>query len=113
MKKKKSARRRFLKGSAALVGGLAAGVLGGLRTASGQTKEYQTPEPAYLQRHDVPPWSTRSKYDTVIRRPFGGQPGVTSYTPLQDLKGIITPADVHFENNHENGAIPDIDPSKF
>ncbi len=109
MKPKESGRRQFLKGSAALVGGLAAGGLGGLQVASGQQ---QTPEPEYIQRTGVPPSSTRSDYDTIARRGFAGQ-GVSAYTPLQDLKGIITPNEVHFEVNHENGVIPVIDPTQF
>ena len=107
MKSKESGRRRFLKGSATLVGGLAAGGLGGLRPASGQ----QTPEPEFIQNRSVLPASTRSKFDTLVRRGFAGR-GVAAYTPLHDLKGIITPAEVHFENNHENGVVPNIDPNQ-
>src|SRR4029079_7109737 len=32
-------------------------------------------------------------------------------TPLQDLEGIITPADLHFERHH--GGVPTIDPQKY
>lgn len=32
-------------------------------------------------------------------------------TPLQDLDGIITPADLHFERHH--GGIPEIDPERY
>ena len=106
MKPKGSDRRRFLEGSAAFVGGLA---VGGLRPASGQQ---QTPEPEYIQNRSVLPSSTRSKFDTMSRRGFAGR-GVSAYTPLQDLKGIITPNEVHFEVNHENGVTPLVDPSKF
>ena len=109
MKPEESGRRQFLKGSAALVGGLAAGGLGGLQVARGQQ---QTPEPEYIQRTGVPPSSTRSEFDTIARRGFAGQ-GVSAYTPLQDLKGFITPNEVHFEVNHENGVIPVIDPARF
>jgi len=109
MKQKESDRREFLKGSAAIVGGLAAGGFGGLQTASGQQ---QTPEPNYIQRRDVPPSSTRSEFDKIARRGFNGR-GVSAYTPLQDLKGIITPNEVHFEVNHENGIIPVINPAEF
>jgi sulfane dehydrogenase subunit SoxC len=47
----------------------------------------------------------------MSRRGFAGR-GVSAYTPLQDLKGIITPNEVHFEVNHENGVTPNIDPSQ-
>src|SRR5688500_15272170 len=35
----------------------------------------------------------------------------SSQTPLQDLEGIITPADLHFERHH--GGVPTIDPKKY
>ena len=35
----------------------------------------------------------------------------SSRTPLQDLFGTITPADLHFERNH--GGVPAIDPNKY
>ena len=36
---------------------------------------------------------------------------IASNTPLQDLEGIITPADLHFERHH--AGIPDIDPDSY
>src|SRR5687768_11109625 len=35
----------------------------------------------------------------------------SSQTPLQDLDGIITPADLHFERHH--GGVPAIDPKQY
>ena len=37
--------------------------------------------------------------------------GTSSRTPLQDLHGTITPADLHFERHH--AGIPDVDPSTY
>jgi sulfane dehydrogenase subunit SoxC len=37
--------------------------------------------------------------------------GNSSGTPHQDLMGIITPADLHFERHH--GGVPDIDPASY
>ena len=37
--------------------------------------------------------------------------GASSRTPLQDLHGTITPADLHFERHH--GGVPDIDPAEY
>ncbi len=34
-----------------------------------------------------------------------------SFTPLEILSGIITPADLHFERHH--GGIPSIDPARY
>ncbi len=38
-------------------------------------------------------------------------PGGVSRTPLQDLNGIITPSDLHFERHH--AGVPDIDPQGY
>ena len=44
----------------------------------------------------------------IINRP---SPSSSSRTPLQDLRGIITPADLHFERHH--AGIPAIDPERY
>ena len=41
----------------------------------------------------------------------GAVRGAASRTPLQDLHGIITPSDVHFERHH--GGIPAVDPADY
>lgn len=51
---------------------------------------------------------TRSPFETPARRAIGG---ALSFTPLQDLHGTITPADLHFERHH--AGIPLIDPSRY
>ncbi len=35
----------------------------------------------------------------------------SSVTPLQDLDGIVTPSDLHFERHH--GGVPDLDPAAY
>jgi sulfane dehydrogenase subunit SoxC len=55
------------------------------------------------------PVGTRSRFVTAIRSPTGQITG-TSLTPLQDLTGTITPADLHFERHH--AGIPQIDPAR-
>ena len=35
----------------------------------------------------------------------------SSRTPLQDLRGTLTPADLHFERHH--GGVPEIDPDRY
>ncbi len=52
---------------------------------------------------------TRSPFVTPSRTPFGDTVG-SSLTPLQDLTGNITPADLHFERHH--AGIPAIDPAR-
>ncbi len=49
----------------------------------------------------------RSSYVTPRRDPSA----TSSRTPLQDLQGTITPADLHFERHH--GGVPDIDPALY
>lgn len=55
------------------------------------------------------PVGTRSRFVVAVRSPTGQVTG-TSLTPLQDLTGTITPADLHFERHH--GGIPQIDPAR-
>ena len=50
----------------------------------------------------------RSPHEPLVR---GAVTGTSSRTPLQDLHGMITPSDVHFERHH--GGIPTIDPDDY
>jgi len=50
----------------------------------------------------------RSPFEHPERRALGG---AISFTPLQDLHGTITPADLHFERHH--AGIPAIDPERY
>ena len=50
---------------------------------------------------------SRSAYENLQRKTSD----TSSRTPLQDLYGTITPADLHFERHH--GGVPAIDPSKY
>lgn len=50
----------------------------------------------------------RSPFEQPARRALGG---ALSFTPLQDLHGTITPADLHFERHH--AGIPLIDPDRY
>jgi sulfane dehydrogenase subunit SoxC len=49
----------------------------------------------------------RSSFVTPRRDPST----TSSRTPLQDLRGTITPADLHFERHH--GGVPNIDPARY
>jgi sulfane dehydrogenase subunit SoxC len=101
MKPKQSGRRRFLKDGAALAG-LA---VGAVRSASGHAPGSATSEPPSggPQAYGVP-----SPFATSARGPL---PALQ--TPLQDLKGIITPNGLHYTvgtGKYEAGGIPLIDP---
>ncbi len=55
-----------------------------------------------------------SKYEKFVVRNIGGNrapagDGV-SWTPLEDLEGIVTPSGLHFERHHDG--VPDIDPTQ-
>jgi len=50
----------------------------------------------------------RSPFEQPERRAFGN---ALSFTPLQDLHGTITPADLHFERHH--AGIPTIVPERY
>jgi sulfane dehydrogenase subunit SoxC len=52
---------------------------------------------------------TRSRFVAASRTPTGEVTG-TSLTPLDDLTGTITPADLHFERHHSG--VPLLDPAR-
>ena len=102
MNPKKAGRRRFLKGGVALAG-LAAG---GVRTLEAQTQAGGESGP--LSEGLVRAVGERSRFETKRRTWTGSGRVTSSLTPLQDLKGIITPSSLHFERHH--ASVPDIDP---
>jgi hypothetical protein len=53
---------------------------------------------------------SRSPFERPKRVSLGDR-RTSSLTPLQDLDGIITPADLHFERHH--GGVPAIDPKQY
>ena len=114
----RAARRGFIGGSAAL----AAVALSAAGRAVAQATQSAGDPP------NVPPW-TRSLGAPVAARPYGTpaefeanvirrqSPGLTpqpqasvSFTPLQNLFGIITPSGLHFERHHSG--MPLIDPAQ-
>jgi sulfane dehydrogenase subunit SoxC len=110
-------RRALLAGAAGALGGA---VLGGLPAlaAGQQAKAPATAPPPPLPVPDDPtkapgtPTSAigaRSRFVQAGRTPTGEITGV-SLTPLQDLAGTITPADLHFERHH--AGVPIIDPAR-
>ena len=53
----------------------------------------------------------RSPFERPRRRVNRAAPSGESETPLQELRGTITPADLHFERHH--GGVPTIDPKRY
>jgi sulfane dehydrogenase subunit SoxC len=72
--------------------------------------------PPWIHKTGLPftGYGTPSKYEKYVVRNIGGNrtpagDGV-SWTPLEDLEGIITPSGLHFERHHDG--VPDIDPAE-
>ena len=104
MNSNRSDRRRFLKQGAALAG-LAAGTE---RFASGQSPVSEA-QPKDVHIHGEP-----SRFATAPGSGRGVRLRIdhmTYYTPLQDSRGIITPAALHFMQQHSS-RLPDIDPKQ-
>jgi len=116
------ARRGFLRGAAASVA-----LAGGAAFAAG-TASRVAADPAQNLPPNVPEWS-RTLGAPILASPYGvpsgfaadvkrrASPGLTrtpfssvTFTPLQNLFGIITPSGLHFERHH--AGVPDIDPGQ-
>ena len=90
----------------------AAGALGAqtlARAGLGQVPN-ERPDPTQVPGAPASQLGERSPFEHSRRIPIGGNQGV-SLTPLQDLRGIVTPADLHFERHH--AGIPAIDPHRY
>src|SRR5499427_266204 len=96
----KTTRRRMLRGSASLGGALLAA-----RQAAAEN------DPRHLGT-PLGPYGERSPYEKAVRWTRESKTPETgsSFTPLQESVGILTPSSLHYERHH--GGIPDIDPSK-
>jgi len=113
MGSKRPDRRGFLKGGAALAGGL---TLGAVAPASGQT-----PASGAMIKgsKELIAYGERSRFVTSVRIPHGGRPSPDAFglvfhvaTPLQDSVGVITPSSLHYVATTRGSFIPDIDPKE-
>jgi sulfane dehydrogenase subunit SoxC len=68
-------------------------------------------DPGNVQGHIPTELGERSPFEHPRRRVNRPAPSGESETPLQDLYGTITPADLHFERHH--GGVPVIDPARY
>ncbi len=91
-------------------GGAAAAFQAGAAYAQGAPPvEAEVPsDSTKIQGRGWRPRGERSPFEHPERRPYEDD---VSTTPLQDLQGIITPADLHFERHH--GGVPSIDPARY
>ncbi len=101
-------RRSLIAGAAAAAGSaITASVLKGAETA-GVAQDAIDPTKVPGDRPQV--LGSRSPHETPEKLVSGSVGGVTR-TPLQDLYGTITPADLHFERHHHG--IPRVDPDAY
>ena len=103
-------RRRFLQMTPVIVGGATL-----VSTRSSHAAPLQggrsTPDPTKRQGKPALPYGQRSRFETshrTIIAPYRATE-TASFTPLQNLHGIITPSSLHFERHH--AGVPDIDPN--
>ena len=110
-------RREFLRRTLVLGGAtvataatLRAGAQDLSRNLPPNVPEWQTTLGAPILEH---PYGLPSRYEANVKR--RESPGLTrtpqssvSFTPLQNLFGIITPSSLHFERHH--GGMPEVDP---
>ena len=89
---------------------LAAGTAGVVGAAAALTGHAQTADTTRVQGPGTTDVGARSPFVTPKRQSFSPR-RTASTTPLQDLEGIITPADLHFERHH--GGVPAIDPATY
>src|SRR5215510_656494 len=98
-------RRTILAGFA---GGL--GAIGSSRLES-DSRPLAPDDPTKLQGPPPTEVGERSPFETPRRTVMKKEPASSSRTPLQDLTGIITPSDLHFERHH--AGVPNIDPERY
>jgi sulfane dehydrogenase subunit SoxC len=103
-------RRTLLAGVA---GGIGAVVLAEASTENdgAKTRPLVPDDPTKLQGPPPSELGERSLFETPRRLVNKPAPSSSSRTPLQDLTGIITPSDLHFERHH--GGVPKIDPERY
>lgn len=107
----KTGRRRVLAG---IVGAASAPLLGASGAGGGQRepRRPRAPEdPTKMQGRLTSPVGSRSPFETPERLAPSAEPSASSRTPLEYLRGIVTPADLHFERHH--AGIPNIDPERY
>lgn len=100
-------RRAVLTGAARAVG---AGMVAGLASNSAPAAE-GNPDTTRVPGKPGSAVGQRSPFEQPRRDPGAPSGNTSSRTPHQDLHGIITPSDLHYERHH--GGVPQIDPATY
>lgn len=92
-----------------------AGIVGAALPSAGQSADQAArprvpADPTKIQGPLSTDVGGRSPFEQPKRVSLGAR-RTSSLTPLQDLDGIITPSDLHFERHH--GGVPAIDPAQY
>ena len=106
--RKSISRRRVLATGAAGIVGAALPVAG--QNADQAARAKVPADPTKVQGPPASDLGARSPFEKPKRLSLSER-RTSSLTPLQDLDGIITPADLHFERHH--GGVPAIDPAQY
>ena len=101
-------RRTLLAGAA---GTLGVAIIPATRDGAPAVTAAQRPQDTTkVQGHPARSVGERAPSETPQRMTYGNPPR-GSLAPLQDLQGITTPSDLHFERHH--GGVPQIDPAGY
>lgn len=96
----------------ALLAGAATGVGAALQAGQQQPPRPRAPEDSTKLLGPPPSdLGQRSRFERPQRIMTRPGPAGSSESPLQDLSGIVTPADLHFERHH--AGVPEIDPERY
>ena len=98
-----ASRREFLAGMSVAGGALVGSSIATAETDTGSTIK----DPTKYQGDGPSTNGLRSAHATLARMPALN---IVSLTPLEQLHGTLTPADLHFERHH--GGIPEINPAQ-
>lgn len=104
-------RRALLAGASAMAGTAALRHMG---SPTGRAQLVDDPnDPTRIQGRPISGYGQRSPYATAERYPAINPTPLSSwtFTPLEQLYGILTPASLHFERHH--GGVPDVDPTRY
>src|SRR2546430_5305806 len=103
-------RRALLAGAAGALGSDALRRAGLAQTPDPSSRVPPPPDPTKVPGQPTSALGQRSPFERPRRIPSGNGQGI-SLTPLQDLCGIVTPADLHFERHH--AGVPAVDPHRY